>query len=157
MQEHRFFEHQASPARVSDKGWKLLPAVANRLIKQLNGVDKIEVKIRGAEDGFSEIRIENAFTDDQGSLLAIEPGTHLQVKLEAPASSFTRRRPNRAWTRSYHRRDRPHDVTAIPMRSLSAREETRQQRTCLYCGEPIRNKQLPAVAIRSGEYAHMEC
>ena len=144
IKEHRFFEHQASPARVSDKGWKLLPAVANRLIKQLKGIDNVEIKIPNAEYRFNKIRIENSFTDHEGSLLAIQPGAHLEVKLEASASTFTKRQPTPRWSRSQHRRQQQNvnDVATVPVRSPSVRKEAQQRRMCLYCGKPISNKQL---------------
>jgi hypothetical protein len=38
------------------------------------------------------------------------------------------------------------------------REETRSKRSiCVFCKKPITMKQRPAVTIRPGEEAHMEC
>ena len=40
----------------------------------------------------------------------------------------------------------------------SLREETQsKQSVCVFCGKPITKKQRPAVAIRPGKEAHMEC
>jgi hypothetical protein len=87
MKEHRFPEHQ--PSR-GGSGWKRLPAVAKRLIKPLHlkVIEQVEIKISGAEELYSDIRIENSFTNDSGALLAIQEGAPLEVSLQAPVEHF---------------------------------------------------------------------
>jgi hypothetical protein len=68
-----------------NRAWKVLPAVAQRIIKPAfsNQVERIEIGIHGAEDLFREIRIENTFTGGDGKPLAIAAGTALTATFEA--------------------------------------------------------------------------
>ena len=64
-----------------------------KVIPTLSGVEKVEIRIPGADDLFREIRVENSFEDWQGNVLEIQAGAQLDVCLEASASNLLRKQP----------------------------------------------------------------
>ena len=80
--ENRFPEHQSSRAETASK---VLPAVASRVIqpRYSNVVERVEIRIPTADDLYNEIRVENSFTDKKGRTLSVQPGTPLDLKIEA--------------------------------------------------------------------------
>lgn len=86
--ERRFPESKLAPA---GQGWKVLRATATRTLKTLNPreTDLVEIHIDDAQPLYSEIRIENAFVDDNGKPLALHPPAALDITLQAPAHRFT--------------------------------------------------------------------
>lgn len=67
-----------------------MPAVVNKVLKQFSpsGMEKVEISILDADDLFREIRVENLLTDGKGNMLALQPGVHLDVRLEADRDSL---------------------------------------------------------------------
>lgn len=81
--ESRFPESKFAP---SGMGERVLHATATRTVKSLNpgNAELIEIHLAGAEPLYSEIRIENSFSDERGNRLALNPPAALEVKLQAP-------------------------------------------------------------------------
>jgi hypothetical protein len=90
--ESRFPESRLAPAGT---GHKILRATAVRTMKSLNSgnAEVVEIHLAGAEPLYSEIRVENTFTDERGNLLALQPPAPLDVHLQAPAQLFAIRSP----------------------------------------------------------------
>ena len=67
--------------------WKTLPATVSKVLAPTFPKDsgRVEISILGADDLFREIRIENGFTDVDGQPVALNPGAHLDVTIEAKA------------------------------------------------------------------------
>lgn len=56
---------------------KIIPAIGDRI------PEKVEIKIEGADDLFSEVRIENKVTDDEGNQAKLKKGAEVEVTIEA--------------------------------------------------------------------------
>ena len=54
--------------------------------------ETVEIRLAEAEPLYSEIRIENSFTDDRGNTLAIQPPAPLDITLSAPADRLAIKR-----------------------------------------------------------------
>jgi hypothetical protein len=91
--ESRFPESKFAPAGT---GQKVIAATAIRSLKGFNSgdADVVEIHLAGAEPLYSEIRIENSFTDDRGNLLTLQTPAPLDVKLQAPAHHFAIKPPS---------------------------------------------------------------
>ncbi len=85
----RFPESKLAPAGT---GQTTLHATAVRTIRRPEG-QFIEVHVAEAEPLYSEIRIANSFTDEQGKELALQTPAPLDLKLQAPAHRFMVRSP----------------------------------------------------------------
>jgi len=94
--EQRFPEHKFLLPTLTKKGWKLMPAFVNKVLKPFSssGAEKIEISIPDADDLFREIRVENLLTDAKGNVLALQPGAHLDIRLEADKESLIPKIPN---------------------------------------------------------------
>ncbi len=84
--ESRFPERNAAPA---GKGQKVLHATAVRTIKGYDSGEVVEIHLDDAMPLYSEIRVENSFTDERGNPLALRTPTRLDVKLHAPLHRFS--------------------------------------------------------------------
>lgn len=93
--ESRFPESKFAPAGT---GQKLLQATAVRTMKGLNSADSevVEIHLAGAEPLYSEIRVENSFTDDRGNVLALQTPAPVDLKLQAPSHRFALRSPRQS-------------------------------------------------------------
>ena len=91
--QSRFPESKFAPVGT---GQKVLQATAVRTMKSLNvdNAEVIEIHIETAEPLYSEIRVENSFTDEHGNALALQPPARLHVKFQAPADQFAERTPD---------------------------------------------------------------
>lgn len=85
MKERRFPEHKFLVPTLTNKGWRLIRAVATKVLKPVHtlGADKVEISIPDADDLYREIRLANSLTDRRGNMLALQPGTHVDVILGA--------------------------------------------------------------------------
>ena len=85
--ERRFPESKLAPAGTAQK---TLHATATRIMKALDPhqAETVEIRLADGEPLYSEIRIENSFTDDRGNTLAIQPPAPLDITLRAPADRF---------------------------------------------------------------------
>ena|SRR5215831_19895080 len=91
--EQRFPERRFSAPEPTAKAWRVMPATVKQIIPQRHslGVERVEITIPEAEDLFREIRVENSFVNENGTVLAIKPAAKLDVRLEATADSFVER------------------------------------------------------------------
>jgi len=82
--ESRFPESKFAPAGT---GQKVLHATAIRTMKGINSYDDevIEIHVAGAEPLYSELRVENSFTDEHGNTLALQIPAPIDLKLQAPS------------------------------------------------------------------------
>lgn len=92
--ERRFLERKFLISNPNGKAWKLMPARATKILEsKYQSGEIVEISIPEAEDLFSEIRVQNSLVDAHGNVLAFGPGDFLDVRLEANATSLTRK-PN---------------------------------------------------------------
>lgn len=91
--ESRFPESKVAPAGTAHK---VLHATATRTMRSLDArpAGTVEIRVADAEPLFSEIRVENSFTDDRGNTIAIRTPAPLEIKLQAPAHHFPIRPPD---------------------------------------------------------------
>jgi hypothetical protein len=83
--EQRRFEHHPKLVWQRNAPWKTLPALVTKIVNPaFDGQPaKVEISISQADDLFREIRIENNFTDIDGSPVALTNGARLDVTFEA--------------------------------------------------------------------------
>ncbi len=90
--ERRFPERKFCVRNLPGKAWKLMPARATKVIESKYCPDEIvEISIPEAEDLFSELRVQNSLIDAQGNALALKSGDFLDIRLEADATTLTRK------------------------------------------------------------------
>jgi len=72
----RFMTEKASSTR---------PGTVQRIIKSAYSgqPEKAEIAVRGADDLYKEIRIENALIDENGDEVTLKKGAQVEVKIEA--------------------------------------------------------------------------
>ena len=89
--ERRFPE---SKLALAGTGHKTLHATATRIMRALDArqAETVEIRVADAEPLYSEIRIENSFTDDRGNTLAIQPPAPLDITVRAPADRLAIKR-----------------------------------------------------------------
>jgi hypothetical protein len=70
---------------LSEKPSVTLPATVEKIIKSpISGEpEKAQIAIKGADDLYREIRIENAFENQNGEKVRVKRGAQVEVKLEA--------------------------------------------------------------------------
>ncbi len=88
--ERRFPESKFAPAGT---GEKILHATATRTLRNPGHGELLEIQFADAQPLFSEIRVENSFTDERGNPVALEPPAPVDVKLQASAEHFAIRPP----------------------------------------------------------------
>jgi len=68
-----------------DKPVLELPGVVEKIIQPLdpNQPEKVQIAIEGAEELYSEIRVENTLKDSAGEEVALTPGAEVDVRVEA--------------------------------------------------------------------------
>lgn len=91
--ENRFPESKFTPTAT---GQKILQATATRIMRAIDPrhTETVEIRFAEAEPLYSEIRIENKFTDDRGNTLSLQPPAPLDVTLRAPSDRFAIKRPS---------------------------------------------------------------
>jgi hypothetical protein len=84
-------KHQADPG----KPMVTLPGVVEKVIPPLHPSqpEKAQITLEGAEDLYREIRVENTLQDKAGKAVALKPGAHVDVTIEADASETTPKKP----------------------------------------------------------------
>jgi hypothetical protein len=62
-----------------------LPAVVQKIIPSIHpsDPDKAEIAVEGADHLYREIRVENRLQDSDGQDVALKPGAHVEVTIEA--------------------------------------------------------------------------
>ena len=68
-----------------------LPATVEKVIKAAHPSlpEKAQIAIEGADELYSEIRIENSLTDSKGKEVALKEGAEVQVTVKAPPEATT--------------------------------------------------------------------
>lgn len=59
------------------------PGFVEKIIQQPHQPEKAEISIRGADDLYKEIRIENKLHSEDGETVKLKPGAHVEVIVEA--------------------------------------------------------------------------
>ena len=70
-----------------------LPGTVEKIIPPVypSDTEKAQIGIEGAEDLYREIRVENTLQDENGKPVALKPGAHVDVTIEAhPAATKPR-------------------------------------------------------------------
>lgn len=93
--ERRFPESKLAPAGTAQK---LLHATATKVMRAMDPLhaETVEIHLADAEHLYSEVRIENSFTDDRGNTLSIQAPAPLDITLRAPVDRFVIRRASDA-------------------------------------------------------------
>jgi len=70
----------------SPKATVTLHGTVQKVIKSPfpNEPEKAQIGVEGADQLYSEIRIENSFQNEEGEDVALKPGAEVDVKVEAP-------------------------------------------------------------------------
>ncbi|MBV9574871.1 MAG: hypothetical protein JOY93_12530 [Acidobacteriales bacterium] len=68
-----------------------LPGTVEKIIPPVDPRDseKAQIEIKGADDLYREIRIENKLVDDHGNPVRLKPGATVEVTVEAPPAATT--------------------------------------------------------------------
>jgi hypothetical protein len=68
-----------------------LPGTVDKVIKSPDPSepDKAQIVVEGADELYREIRIDNALQNEKGEEVALNPGTDVDVTVEAPADATT--------------------------------------------------------------------
>ena len=53
--------------------------------------EKAQISVEGADDLYREIRIENVLKDENGEKVALTPGAHVEVTIEADPEHTTKK------------------------------------------------------------------
>jgi hypothetical protein len=74
-----------------DKPSVTLPGTVERIIPSIHPSlpEKAQIDVEGADDLYREIRVENTLKDDAGEQVALKPGAHVDVTIEADAKETT--------------------------------------------------------------------
>jgi hypothetical protein len=70
---------------MTEKASTTRPGTVQRIIQSeyLGQPEKAEIAVHGADDLYKEIRIENAFKDDDGEEVRLKKGARVEVTIEA--------------------------------------------------------------------------
>jgi hypothetical protein len=69
-----------------------LPGVVQKIIKSPHPSvpEKAEIEVKGAEDLYREIRVDNALTDKDGGTVRLKQGAEVDVTIEADEKDTTK-------------------------------------------------------------------
>jgi hypothetical protein len=77
-------EEVSMPKSESEKPAVTLPGTVEKIIPaNIVGPEKVQISIEGAEDLYRELRVENTLQDEKGKEVALKPGAHVEVTVEA--------------------------------------------------------------------------
>jgi len=70
-----------------------LPAVVEKIVKPLNPSEpeKAQIAIQGADQLYSEIRVENTLENAAGEKVRLKPGAEVEVTIEAPVEAVEKK------------------------------------------------------------------
>ncbi|MGH9545640.1 MAG: hypothetical protein ACRD23_10535 [Terriglobales bacterium] len=68
-----------------------LPGTVEKIIPSVHPSlpEKAQIDIEGADDLYREIRVENTLQDEAGKPVALKPGAHVDVTIEADVKETT--------------------------------------------------------------------
>jgi hypothetical protein len=71
-----------------------LPAVVEKIIKPLHpdAPEKAQIAIKGADDLYREIRVENTLKDAAGERVKLKAGAEVEVTIEAPPDAVEKKK-----------------------------------------------------------------
>ena len=80
----------------NEKPSTTLPGTVEKIIKPITPADpeKAQIAVKGADDLYREIRIENTLTKSDGEKVGLKPGAEVEVTVEAPVTATTPKREN---------------------------------------------------------------
>jgi hypothetical protein len=69
-----------------------LPGVVQKIIKSPHPSvpEKAEIEVKGADDLYREIRVDNALTDKEGDTVRLKKGAQVDVTIEADEKDTTK-------------------------------------------------------------------
>jgi hypothetical protein len=72
---------------------KKLQGTVQKIIKPFspNQPERAQIEVRGADELYRELRIENEVTDEQGGKARLKPGAEVDVIVEADSSATVRK------------------------------------------------------------------
>lgn len=72
---------------------KKLQGTVQKIIKPFstNEPEKAQIEVRGADDLYRELRIENEVADEQGGKARLKPGAEVDVIVEADSSATVKK------------------------------------------------------------------
>jgi hypothetical protein len=76
----------------NEKPSTTLPGVVQKIIKSPHPSvpEKAEIEIKGADDLYREIRVDNALTDKDGDTVRLKRGAEVDVTIEADEKDTTK-------------------------------------------------------------------
>src|SRR3954471_9627238 len=91
LKERRRFHQFPALVWQRNKPWKTVSAKVNKVVQPYTPGQsvRVEIALMEAEDLFREIRIENRFTDVDGTPMSLPMGTELEVTFEAETKRAT--------------------------------------------------------------------
>jgi hypothetical protein len=71
---------------------KKLPGTVDKIIKPTvpGEPEKVQIDIKGADDLYREIRIENTLTDEHGEEVRLKHGAQVEISIEADTDATLR-------------------------------------------------------------------
>ncbi len=72
---------------MTEKPNAILPGTVEKIIKSPfpGEPEKAQIRVEGADHLYREMRIENTLTNEDGDKVALKPGAHVEVTVEADA------------------------------------------------------------------------
>ncbi len=103
MQEPDNGDHKLGDARPAKK----LPGIVEKIVKPVHPKEpeKVQIVVRGADDLYKEIRVENTLENAAGEKVRLKPGAEVDVIIEAPPTAVEKKTPNDG--EAYLRTDSP--------------------------------------------------
>jgi hypothetical protein len=73
-----------------------LPGTVEKIIPSIQPgqPEKAQIGVEGADDLYREIRVENTLKDEAGRPVALKPGAHVDITIEADAAATTPKKPS---------------------------------------------------------------
>ena len=77
----------------TEKPSTTLPGRVEKIVKPPHPSmpEKAQIAVEGADDLYREIRIENVLKDENGEKVALTPGAHVEVTIEADPEHTTKK------------------------------------------------------------------
>lgn len=66
-----------------------LPGVVEKIIRPIDGPEKAQIAVEGADHLYRELRVENELRDANGRKVGLKPGAEVEVTLEAEPEATT--------------------------------------------------------------------
>ena len=75
------------------KAKKKLPAIVTKIVKPPAPTEpeKAEIAIKGGEELYREMRVENKLTTDSGTEVRLKPGAEVEVQIQADEKSVEKK------------------------------------------------------------------